>query len=1328
MAAGFSALLGESPSVVALRRQLEQLVRRYAGARRPPPVLLLGETGTGKSLIARTLHAEGPRAARPFVEVACPAIPETLMESGMFGVERGAFTDARESKPGLFTAADRGTIFLDEVGLLSDVVQAKLLKVVEDQQVRPLGATVSKQVDVWIIAATSEDLEAAVRKRRFREDLYFRLAVVTIRVPPLRERGDDAAVLARHLLARACADYALEPKRFTPDALTALRGHSWPGNIRELGNVIERVALRSESPAVTAADLALAAPQPPPAALRPHREGVAGRGINGAMAVEPNYLTDALAADHGNVTRAARSLGLTRNAFRYRLRKALSAAAARPTAPTPAPATRWERRRVAFLRAVVATAGEETEAQRRGLLHEAVQKIEAFGGTVDAVSPDAVTAVFGLGGLEEGPRHAAHAAMAIGTLVVRSRQFDRGTPVPRMALHVASALLWKGSDRVHVDANARTAIAQALDDLVARAEPGDIVVSEAAAVSLRGAFDVLARDEGRDGASRLVAGERTPDVRPASTPFVGRRDEMGLIMGRLELALAGRGQVVGIDGEPGIGKSRMVFEFHRALGDRAAYVSARSVSYGRDLPLVPVVDLVRRLHGIEDGDTPRAMATKIDAVLATLGMAAADTTPYVLRLLGVAEGTGAIDHIGPDAFRQRMREIFRAIVVASSRLRPLVIAIEDLHWMDRASEGYVASLVDVLDEAPVLLLTTHRPGYQVPWSDRSCVTEVRLQPLVRADARRVLHGVVGGDRLPATVADAILDRADGNPFFIEELARAIDPAAPAPAVPESVEAVLLTRIDRLEAESKGVLQAAAVLGRDVPVPLLEAIVPGVGAPAHLRELERLEYLHDRSDGAGRQYRFKHALTQEVAYASVLPADRRDLHARAVAALEAQHAGRLDEHTATLAHHAVRGQLWEKAVRYLRQTGVKAAARSASHEAVACLEQAVAILDAQPAPAGLDAIDLRLELFRPLVALSEYRRSLDRVVQAAKLAEARGERARLAQALGNQCLMLRIMGFTDDAIEPGRRALAIAKAIGNVPLAGSTNWALGTAYVTNGQLREAVACYRAAITPREGTMHFFESPARGWLAWALELLGQFREAIPLAREAVEIAIAGGNRFGEAGNGCLFGMVYLGLGEWENAIGVLESARAVSRSYDVRDWLGIIAMRLGYAYVRTGRVDEGLALMQEGAAHCEAIDQMTNYPDRLATLGECYLVAGRRADAEATARRALEMAIKQRRPVDEACCRRVLGVILAADASDISPAATCFQQAGALAASLEMRPLVAHCHRDLGTLYARAGKQSEAREEIAAARGLYREMGMSSWLERLSAETTALGLPV
>src|SRR5437867_3520701 len=211
-------LLGESPGIRAVREKIARLLDRPADSRRLPPILIEGETGTGKGLLARMIHRAGPRPDGPFVDVNCPAIPETLLEAELFGFERGAFTDARRSKPGLFQAAHRGTIFLDEVGLLPESLQAKLLKVLEEQAVRRLGATTAEPVDTWIISATNADLPAAVQQRTFREDLYHRLAVLTLRLPPLRERGRDVLVLARQFLDRVCADYGLPPKQFGQDA------------------------------------------------------------------------------------------------------------------------------------------------------------------------------------------------------------------------------------------------------------------------------------------------------------------------------------------------------------------------------------------------------------------------------------------------------------------------------------------------------------------------------------------------------------------------------------------------------------------------------------------------------------------------------------------------------------------------------------------------------------------------------------------------------------------------------------------------------------------------------------------------------------------------------------------------------------------------------------------------------------------------------------------------------------------------------------------------------------------------------------------------------
>ncbi|HEV8144614.1 MAG TPA: sigma 54-interacting transcriptional regulator [Methylomirabilota bacterium] len=1339
MPPAFAEIIGESAAIVALRRRLEQIVQRYGGARRLPPLLLLGETGTGKSMIARALHQAGPRARQPFVDVNCAAIPATLMEAEMFGFERGAFTDARHAKPGLFAAADRGTIFLDEIGLLPDGLQPKLLKVVEERQLRPLGATVSRPTDVWIIAATSEDLEAGLRKHRFREDLYHRLAVVTLHVPPLRQRGRDVVVLAEHFLRRACTDYDLPTKTFTPKALARLTSHRWPGNIRELGNVIERVALLSEASAVDAEALGLSAPPQGDAVDDPPIE--ARTAIDDAVdGVERDHLKQALASAGGNVTHAARRLGLTRNTLRYRLRKhGLAAARGVMTAPTPAPPTapapaRWERRRVVFLRVALVPANNQSEHAPRAVLEDIQHKIAAFGGALDGVSRLGLTAVFGLDSVEDASRRAAHAAAAIRQFAARTREADPATPIPALAIHGMHALLWRVGDAVHVDMDARTEAWQALDRLVARAGDGNIIVSEPATPSLRGDFHLAPAPDTDDGARLLVDGERTV-TRRARGPFVGRRDEMAILHGRLELAHAGGGQVVGISGEPGIGKSRLLFEFHRALdGEKVGYLSARALSYGREMPLLPVVELVRRAHDIDDADGVDVVRGKLHSRLTSLGLPADDTAPYLLRLLDITAGTESIRHLSPDAMHQRTLEVFQRVVVASSQAQPLVVAIEDLHWMDRASEGYVSVLVEALVDAPILLVTTYRSGTRPGWSERSHVSELRLQPLARSDAQRVLDGVVERNRpLPTATSEAILDRAEGNPFFIEELARAVGPGA-AP-VPESVEAVLLARIDRLPADTKSVLQAASVLGRDVSVRLLEALIPErASSKEHLRELQRLECLHDRSGGAHELYRFKHALTQEVAYSSMLPDDRRVLHARAVGAIEAQYADRLAEHTQTLAHHAVAGKLWDKAIDYLRHTGAKAFARSAHYEAIACLEQALKIVGQFREDRTTDAIELRIDLFTPLLILAEYQRALDCVTEAARIAERVDDRRRLGRALAHQCLILRVMGMTEAAIEPGRRALAIATQFGDTQLATSANFALGTAYTSRGEWAEAEACYRAAITPFEGdvtaeivqTLHYQESGARAWLAWALESRGECEEALELARTALRIALVRGSKAQEATYDCMLGIVLLGMGDASEAIRVLERAVEISHAYDVRDWMGIASMLVGRAYALGGRVAEAIRSLEAGAAHCEVINQMTNFPARLATLAEAYALAGRRDDADRTAHRAAALAREHGHRADEALCLQVLGRIAAAgDGRDVATAEKYFRDARDLAAALGMRPLVAHCHLDLARLYRRTRRTHDADAHFTRATTLYREMGMRIWLEKAEAELAAVG---
>jgi len=284
-----------------MRRVLSQVARAAAV---DSPVLIRGESGTGKELVARALHRGGPRRERAFVPVNCSAIPETLLESLLFGHRRGAFTDAREDRPGLFQSADGGTLFLDEIGDMPPALQAKLLRVLQDSMVLPLGAAEPVRVDVRVVAATHRDLEAMCADGRFRQDLYYRLNVLPLEVPPLRERPEDLMPLVAQFLARHAAKLGRPPLALGREAAERLRAHAWPGNVRELANVIERAVVFCEGETIGPQDLPEAFLRTPTVATE--------HEVRSLSEVERDQIARALQAVRGNKAAAARLLGLDR--------------------------------------------------------------------------------------------------------------------------------------------------------------------------------------------------------------------------------------------------------------------------------------------------------------------------------------------------------------------------------------------------------------------------------------------------------------------------------------------------------------------------------------------------------------------------------------------------------------------------------------------------------------------------------------------------------------------------------------------------------------------------------------------------------------------------------------------------------------------------------------------------------------------------------------------------------------------------------------------------------------------------------------------------------
>jgi two-component system nitrogen regulation response regulator NtrX len=318
-------LRGECPGIVAVRDAVSRLLERFSGSRRLPPILIKGETGTGKGLLARAIHDAGPRAAGPFVDVNCAAIPETLLEAEMFGVTRGAFTDAHETRPGLFRTAHRGSLFLDEIGLVPPGLQAKLLTAIEEQNIRRLGDTRSEPVDVWIIAATNADLAVETRAGRFREDLYHRLSVVPIRVPPLADRREDIPDLVNYFMEQISQSTGLPQRTIGADAMAVLQSHDWPGNVRQLRNNVERLMILAGGDPNAVIDASML-PQDVGSMVPSMPGGDGGEHLMGLPlreareVFEREYLVAQINRFGGNISRTAEFVGMERSALHRKLK------------------------------------------------------------------------------------------------------------------------------------------------------------------------------------------------------------------------------------------------------------------------------------------------------------------------------------------------------------------------------------------------------------------------------------------------------------------------------------------------------------------------------------------------------------------------------------------------------------------------------------------------------------------------------------------------------------------------------------------------------------------------------------------------------------------------------------------------------------------------------------------------------------------------------------------------------------------------------------------------------------------------------------------------
>ena len=623
---------------------------------------------------------------------------------------------------------------------------------------------------------------------------------------------------------------------------------------------------------------------------------------------------------------------------------------------------------------------EEARQLLDPVLERMMDAVHRYEGTVNQVMGDGIMALFGAPlAHEDHAVRACYAALAMQAAVKQYAaevQRSHGVPVQiRVGLNAGEVVVRAIGSDLHMD---YTAVGQTTH-LAARMEqmamPGSILLTQAVLrlaegyvqvtplgpVSVKGlaapvdVFELV----GASGIRRRLQATAARGL----TRFVGRDTEFAALVQALERAGAGHGQVVAVVGEAGVGKSRLVYEcLHSHHTQGWQVLESTSVSYGKATPYFPVLDLLRRYAHVDDSDDPRTIRAKVTGQLLTLDEALQDAIAPLLALLDALPDDSPFLTLDPPQRRQRTLAALKRVLLRESQVQPVLVVFEDLHWIDTETQALLDSLVESLPTARLLLLVNYRPEYQHGWGSKTYYAQLRLDPLPPASADALLQALLGDDPGLEALKPLLIARTAGNPFFLEESVRTLvetgvlvgergayrlAQALASLQVPATVQAVLTARIDRLPPEEKRLLQTAAVIGTEVPLALLQALAEGTDEALRvgLAHLQAAEFLYETRLFPDLAYTFKHALTHEVAYGSLLQERRRTLHAGIVETLERLAPERVAEQVDLLAHHALRGEVWDKAVAYGRQAGTRAMARSAYREAVTAFEQALVALAA-----------------------------------------------------------------------------------------------------------------------------------------------------------------------------------------------------------------------------------------------------------------------------------------------------------------------------------------------------------------------------------------------
>jgi class 3 adenylate cyclase/tetratricopeptide (TPR) repeat protein len=852
-------------------------------------------------------------------------------------------------------------------------------------------------------------------------------------------------------------------------------------------------------------------------------------------------------------------------------------------------------------------------------------EVHRYEGTVNQFLGDGLMALFGAPvAHEDHARRAAHAALGIRQSLDAYRdELGRAKGVTfriRQGLNTGLVVVGSIGDDLRMDYTAVGDTTNLAARLQQAAEPGGIVVSEATHRLISGYFDTLAIPDlslkgkaapvhawalvsAREGRTRLeVAVDR------GLTPFVGRDRELALVLECAERAKAGHGQVVFIGGEPGIGKSRLLLEVKRRLGEDVPWRDGHAVSFGRALAFHPVIDLVKRNFRVEERDTEPVIVEKLERAVLELGEDLRAVLPFVRYLLSVGPGDPAVLGLDP---KQRRAEIFHALrllILRAAETTVQVLLFENLHWVDQASEDFVAFVADSIPTSRVLLLLTYRPGYVHRLGDRTYHTRIMLDALSADDSNRMTRGILAAEDLPEGLNALVARKAEGNPFFVEEIIRSLREAGEIRRdddryvlarrldeifIPDSVQDVIMARIDRLEEAAKTTLQRAAVIGQEFTHRLLDRLADVREQTDPLvQRLKAVELIYEKSVFPELAYMFKHALTHDVAYTSLLVRRRKELHRLVGLAIEDLYRDRLGEHYGVLAHHFTCGEEWPKALDYLIKAAEQAAKAFATREALTLYDEALGVsahLGMAVDPATVMAIhQAKCTLF---FVVSDFELSRAEGERLLEIARRVGDRARESGALAAIAWASMWSRDLDEALASASRAIDVAAEVDAKPVLARSHFTIG---------------FVQAVTGRLG-------PAASEIDRALAISRSGQDAV---HQSLSLSVAGL------------------LKNWEGEYGIASSLQSqaldMAREHNLLVPLLFAFFLHGLTLTGNGRYDQALATFEEGLALAEKVGDEAIHHRILNCLGWLHLELGDLERATELNERSAEVGRRRRDP--------------------------------------------------------------------------------------------------